>query len=374
MPPKICILTTAHPVFCIRIFQKQARALARQGYLVSLIAQHDRLETVDGVRIVNLEKAGSRIHRLTSLGVKAFLLALKEKADVYHFHDPELLPVGVALKIFTGKKVIYDVHEDYSKQVLSKPYLPKFTRRIAAVCTKMLETFSILFVDGIITATDNISENFVSHKKVISVHNFPVVSRYEPLVCSRDNNKTFNLVYVGGLSEIRGIGQIIKATDLLDFDRPIKLTLCGDFYSRSYEMEVRSLKGFQKTDYLGRIDTHRIPALLQSSDAGIVCFLPEPNHLNSMPTKLFEYMAAGLPVIASNFPLWESIIVQNGCGLCVDPSDPRAIASAIEYFVDHPEDARIMGQNGRRLALEKYSWNGEERKLLDMYREFAEHP
>ena len=102
--------------------------------------------------------------------------------------------------------------------------------------------------------------------------------------------------------------------------------------------------------------------------AGLVTFYPLPNHVDAQPNKMFEYMSSGLPVIASNFPLWKKIIEGNKCGLCVDPLDPAAIAKAIDYIVSHPDEARAMGENGKRAVYEKYNWGVESEKLISLYR------
>jgi glycosyltransferase involved in cell wall biosynthesis len=106
---------------------------------------------------------------------------------------------------------------------------------------------------------------------------------------------------------------------------------------------------------------------MKRSLAGIVTFHPLPNHLDSHPTKMFEYMSSGIPVIASDFPLWRDIIEGNQCGICVDPLDPKAIAAAIDYVVTHPQAAKAMGENGRRAVLQKYNWTVQANRLIDFY-------
>jgi len=365
MNNKICILSSVHPAFDTRIFYKQTKTLVKAGYDVTLIAQHDKDETVDGVKIIALYKPKNRLQRMLGLTPKVLSLSLKQNAEVYHFHDPELIPVGTILKTL-GKKVIYDVHEDYNKQILSKSYLPKITRNSIALITKAIENTASKFFDGIITATDNIQKNFSSHNKAISVRNFPILSPSFSVKKFSDND-IFNLIYVGILFEIKGITQIIKALELVDSNKPLKLTMCGEFIQPEYMEKVRSLKGFEKVEHLGWVDSHAIPDLLRKADAGIVCFLPEPNYIKSMPIKLFEYMEASLPIIASNFPLWKKIVEGNKCGVCVDPLKPKNIAEAIEYLMEQPVLRKKMGKNGRQAVLEKYNWEKEAIKLLAVY-------
>jgi glycosyltransferase involved in cell wall biosynthesis len=110
-----------------------------------------------------------------------------------------------------------------------------------------------------------------------------------------------------------------------------------------------------------------VAKILENSLAGIVTFLPSPNHLEAQPNKMFEYMSAGIPVIASDFPLWREIISGNDCGLLVNPLKPLEIAGAIDYLVNNPAEAKRMGRNGRLAVIEKYNWPMEEKKLLRFY-------
>ena len=365
---KACHLTTAHPPFDIRIFYKDCKTLVKAGYDVSLIAQHDKNEIVNGVQIIALPKAKNRPHRMFVLTLKAFWFALKQEADIYHFHDPELLPVGVLLKLFTNKKIVYDVHEDYTKQIPFKLYLPKIVRTSIAFLVGVIEYLSLKLFDGVITATDNILENVSCHGIAISIKNFPIASWYDTETRSQDDKgDVFKLVCVGNLTEARGITQIVGALELINSNKQGKLILCGKFYPTDYEATVRGLKGFEKVEYLGWLDPCDIPKLLKECNAGVACLHPLPNHITALPTKLFEYMAAGLPVIASNFPLWKEIVEGNRCGLTVDPSNTAEMTKAIEYLIEHPELCKEMGENGRKAVLENYNWRKESVKLLNMY-------
>ncbi len=361
-------LTTVHSPFDVRIFHKEAKTLVRAGLEVAIIAQHDENETVDGIRIFALPRIGNRTRRILILTLRAFWLALRQRANIYHLHDPELLPVGMLLKLIKGTKVIYDVHEDYSKQMLSKPYFGKSIGKGIGLLVKIVESFSSKSFDAIITATDEILRNFSHHKRALSVRNFPIVSNFSTKREKEDSEKELlSLIYIGGLERIRGLTQMIKALEHFDSDAQLKLTLCGDFYPPGYEHKLRSLKGFKSVEYLGWVKADKIPSLLEKHDVGIVCFLPEPNHINSMPNKIFEYMAAGLPIIASSFPLWKTIVEGNGCGICVDPLNPEEIAEAIKHLMEHPGLREEMGERGRRAVTEKYNWEKEGKKLLDLY-------
>jgi len=365
MNKKICHLTSVHPARDARIFHKEAKTLAGAGYDTSLIAVHDSGEILDKIKILPLPTHSNRIDRMTKTVFMSLKLTLREKADIYHFHDPELIPVGILLKLYTGKKVIYDVHEDYAKQSLSKHYLPKITRKGIALSIKILEYLSSLFFDAVVTATNDILKNYSYHRRAVCVRNFPVTSAFSPV--KNKNSDVFKIIYVGGLSRERGITEIVSALDYVNQSVDIELKLYGKFSPESYEAEVKSLKGFQKTTYSGWMDYDNVPELLAKADVGIVCLHPISNYLTALPVKLFEYMAAGLPVIASNFPVLKEIVEENNCGICVDPLNPAQIAKAVAYMVTHENERIRMGENGRRAVMEKYNWENESKKLLGLY-------
>jgi len=368
---KICILTSVHPPFDTRIFHKQAKSLVKAGYDVSLIAQHDKNEVVNGVKIVALPKAKNRFRRV--LGTwRVFKLAFKQKADVYHFHDPELIPAGLLLKFLTKGKVIYDVHEYYGELMLLKYYLPRYTRKIVAQLVKLVERFASIFFDSVIAATDDLLKNFPQCEVTVAVYNFPILAQFDTMKRNTDSDNNFNVIYVGGLTEERGISEIVQAMEYVNASKDVKLVLYGKFVPEPYENEVRRLRGFERVEYRGWVEPDVLWLRMASADIGIVCLRPVGQHTKGLPTKLFEYMAAGLPVIASNFPLWQEIVEGNNCGLTVDPLNPQEIARAVVYLIEHPGEARKMGQNGRKAVLEKYNWENESRKLIALYHKLVE--
>lgn len=367
---KICHLTTAHGPFDDRIFHKQCRSLWKAEYDVNLLAPHSKNEVIEKIKIVALKKVESRLQRMFGSPIYIFLKAFREKCDIYHFHDPELLPVAVFLKALCGKKIIYDVHEDYSKQILSKPYLPKISRRFISIIVKAIEYYSSMFFDGIVTATDDILNNFSHHKVAVSVKNYPILSYFSHEINryhnSRHNDGIFKLVYAGSLSKDRGMVEMIHALSYIN--KPIKLIIYGNIAKNSYECEIGSLDGVEKVEFLGWVDHLKVVKSLSTYDAGIVCLHPLLNYMTALPIKLFEYMAAGIPVIASDFPILRKIIEENKCGICVNPLNPEEIATAIKYLYDNDAERIEMGENGRKAVFEKYNWDKENEKLSILYK------
>jgi len=365
---KVVHLTTVHPPFDTRIFHKEAKTLAQAGYEVVLIAQHERSEVVDGVKIVALPRPGNRFARIFGLTWRAFRLALYQRADVYHFHDPELLPIGVLLKLFTGAKVIYDVHEDVPQQILTKYWIPAPLRCPVSGVFNAVENLLARAVDAVVVATEGIAEKFARFKPVV-VHNYPNLEMLPNPSTRRKEGEEKVLVYVGGISKLRGAIEIVRALEYLNPTWNVRLDLIGKFEPPELEQELMLLPGYRRVRFLGWMQPEDVYAHLAKADIGLVCLHPEPRFTVAWPVKFFEYMAAGLPVVASNFPLWKEIVEGNRCGITVDPLDPKAIAQAIEYLLTHPEEARQMGENGRRAVVEKYNWGQEKEKLLNLYEE-----
>ena len=363
---KVCIITIVHPPFDTRIFHKEAKTLVEAGYDVTLVAQHDGDTEVEGIRIIGLPKPRNRFTRIFGLTWLAFRLALREKADVYHFHDPELLLTGVLLKLFAKGKVIYDVHEDVPAQIITKHWLPTLLRRPLAAAFDIVEKLVSRAMDAVVTATEGIAEKFQGCNPIV-IHNFPNFQMLpNPVLDPKKNEKI--LIYVGGLSKLRGAVEMVRALEYLAYD-DLWLHLIGKFGPSELEQELQALPGYQRVLFLGWMEPKNVYTHLTKADIGLVCLHPEPRYVVSLPVKLFEYMAVGLPVIASNFPLWKEIIEGNKCGLTVDPLDPKEIAQAIEYLLEHPEERKRMGENGRRAVEEKYNWEIEGQKLLKLYEE-----
>lgn len=364
----VCHLTTVHQPFDTRIFHKECKTLTRNGYKVILIAQHERNEVVDGVRIIALPRPRNRFYRILGLTWRAFRLAVMQQAEVYHFHDPELLPAGVLLKIFTTGSVIYDVHEDVPQQILTKYWIPPFLRRTFAKIFNITEKLMARVFDGVVVATEGIAEKFARFNPIV-IHNYPDLRMFPIQSPLPQEEKENILVYVGGISRLRGAFEMVHALESLDPSLNVHLDMIGRFEPSGLDKELQSLPGYIHVQFIGWLAPENVYVHLRKTILGLVCLHPEPRYIVSLPIKLFEYMAAGLPVIASNFPLWKDIVEGSHCGLCIDPLNSKEISKAIEFLLMNPEEARIMGENGRRAVEEKYNWEKEGEKLLTLYEE-----
>ena len=359
---KICILTSVHPPFDGRVFHKEAKTLVKAGYDVALIAQHNKEEVVDGVRIIPLPRPKNRLERITKIVWRLFRLALEEKADVYHFHDPELIPVGLVLRSF-GKKVIYDVHENVPQQILAKDWIRGYiVRKIISFIFKGFENLSCFFFNGIVAATPDIAKKFPL-KKTITLRNLPILELINKTKHINIDKQKPIIIYAGGLTKIRGIKEIIQAMEFVE--EKAELWLLGKWESEEFKKQCESLKGWRYTKYLGYAPYGKHYSFIKVANIGVINFLPLPNQQKAMPNKPFEYMACLLPMIMSNFPYWKEIFGE--CALFVNPYDPKDIAEKILYLLNNSDKAKKLGNNGRKLAEEKYNWEKESKKLLKVY-------
>jgi len=362
---KACILTTVHPVFSTRILYREAKSLVAAGYNVDLVVPADQGGRVEGVEILAIPRLKSRLKRILILPWKALLVALHKKADVYHFHDPELIGIGLVLRLLR-KCVIYDVHEDLPRQVLAKKWIPRIFRRPLGMIVGIVESGAALSMSGIIAATPAIAQRFPS-KKTVVVQNFPGIEELKVDRTLPYKKRPPWVVYVGGISRLRGVYEMAKAMSLVNPQQDARLFLAGSPQPLDLTRKAEALGGEGKVEFTGHLSREEVAELLGSARIGLAVLHSSPNHLNSYPVKLFEYMAAGLPVIVSDFPLWKEIVEGNGCGLTVNPLGPKEIAEAIAYLLNHPDEAQQMGVNGRKAILKKYNWERESEKLVKLY-------
>ena len=368
--PKVVHMTSVHVPFDPRIFHKECRSLARAGFDVTVIGTNWQEGERDRVQIKSIQGDSSRLGRMTRTVWRVFREARKQRADIYHFHDPELIPIGLLLRA-GGKDVIYDIHEDNPKEILSKRYLPGWSRAAVSWVIARLENVASGRFSALVVVTPSIAKRFQKlNRRTIIVHNYPYVRELlqEGNEIPWDSRRQ-SVAYVGGLTLQRAIREMVHAMALLPDSLPAILEFAGpEIKGDANFAELRQHPGWRRVRHHGFIDQKSTFQILQEVRAGLVLYHPEPNQIESMPQKIFEYMGAGIPVIASDFPLWRRIIGDAGCGFFVDPLKPVEIAKAIEYVLTHPREAEEMGRRGQAAVLKQFNWDSEAEKLLQLYR------
>ncbi|MBS0576707.1 MAG: glycosyltransferase [Proteobacteria bacterium] len=364
MATRVVHLSTVHARKDTRIFLKECRTLAEAGFDTSLVvADGGSDEVKDGVKIFGLPCARGRLGRMHGSVRRVLAKALELDADVYHLHDPELLQIALRL-MRNGKRVIFDSHEDLPRQILGKHWVPYPLRHSAAWLSERIEDYLAPRLSGVVAATPHIAERFRRLiGNTVNINNYPLLDELAPPAATA-RKRRMQVCYVGGITRIRGLKPVIEALPMLP---GVRLLLCGTFGESDFEKELRAMPGWQQVDYRGQVDRVAMQSILGESMAGLVTFLPFPNHTDAQPNKMFEYMSAELPVIASDFPLWRQIVGGAQAGVCVDPRSPDAIAAAIRRLAADPHEVERMGRAGREAVLERFNWPNEAAKLVKFY-------
>lgn len=370
---RVCILSSVHIALDNRVFYREALSLRRAGYDVILIAVHDRDEVREGVKIRALPRVPRWQRPL--LWRTLFRMARETEADIYHFHDPELLLVTPWLRRQTGKPTIYDVHEVYADFIKVKDYMPVWMRYPIAWVFRWLEPLLARFQSGLIFSDAEIARSFAAvdlPKEVL--FNFPALSlveKGERAVAQRGEREPV-VLYLGGMERNRGTGLMIEAfRTVLEKEPQARLLLVGHFMPPELEDEVREaarrLGIADAVRVTGRVPFSSIGDYLQRARVGWVSWQPVPKNEKNIPTKLFEYMSYGLPIVSSDLASTRPFVSDGENGYLVQADDPDSHAAAIVRLLRHPEEADAMGLAGQRLVREKYNWAVMEERLLDFY-------
>lgn len=363
---KICHMTSAHESSDVRIFEKECTSLAQiKGYEVFLVARGNSFDK-NGVKVIGIgrDKIG-RITRILKISKLIYEKALSLDADIYHVHDPELLKYAVKLKKH-NKKVIFDSHENHSEQIKHKYYIPRCLRNVASKLYKIRETKVCKQIDAVIFPCKmNGKHPFEGRCNTVAfINNTP---KLEEFYNKYDEKRMPNnsVCYVGGLSYARGITHLIRACN----KSKVRLILAGRFQPSAYEEEVRQQEDFENVDYRGVCSREDVQKIYTEASIGASTLLPVGQYYKAenLPTKVYEYMSMGLPVIVSDYPYAQEIMGKYQCGLLVNPENEQAIADAINYLITNKEDADKMGKNGRKAIKLDLTWEIEQNKLYRLY-------
>ncbi|ABW67629.1 glycosyl transferase group 1 [Desulfosudis oleivorans Hxd3] len=352
----------------MRIFKKQCISLYNAGFDVTYVVPGTGDKIFDGVKFSFIRPGKNLFQRLVIKPYKIYKAAVKLNADIYHFHDPELIPYGYLL-LKAGHKVIYDIHEDLENKIKDRRikglgYLLPF---FAAYVGKIEKYFCKRFTYNI-TVNQDIKTK-LNIKNVEIVTNYPIVELFKRKEADnvRSINDEFTVVYAGLLNRIRGIKEIVDAMSFLR--GTARLLLLGKWQDKLYQDECMHSEGWKYTEFKGFLPLEEAYDVIQNSDVGVVNFYPLKNHLFSMPNKAFEYMAAGKPMVMSNFDYWKDLFAD--CALFSNPENSEEIAANIEKLASDRQLFNELSKNAKFNIENKYSWESESRKLIEAYRRIS---
>ncbi|MBR5485847.1 MAG: glycosyltransferase [Oscillospiraceae bacterium] len=355
---RVCIMTSVYGAKDVRIYEKEAKTLAKNGYEVILINSYEEGREY-GVVFRRADVPNGRLARMAAAWIIYFRRAYDSQAAICHFHDPELIMAGLLLRLM-GRKVIYDVHEDLPKQLLYKPYLTGEMRRFFSKAAELFEERAANFFNVNLCATEQIAKRF---ENAVVLHNYPSqkeLERYKKQIIPYKQRKKL-FCYIGAISEHRGIFNILDAVQGSD----VSVMLAGSFEDENLKMRCQIHKGFKNVEYMGVLNREEVFSLLGECRGGLLLLEATQNYLESMPIKMFEYLAAGVPVICSDFPLWRQLL--GDAAIFVDPNNPAEVLDAMCDLLKNEQKGEELSKKGIELAEKHFVFENEQHRLLNIY-------
>jgi glycosyltransferase involved in cell wall biosynthesis len=364
---RVVHVTSVHVWSDTRIFQRMCQGLSKRGWQVSLIASNVPSQVVEGVSVHGVPVPKSRLLRALVGGYRVVSAARAIEADIYHFHDPELL-IWKWLLALGGRLVVYDMHEYVPGAITTRPWIPAGVRQVLARCWRLLERMTLRRTP-VVLAEHSYAKHYPWLPRKVVVLNLPDIETLLAIPLTAHGGR---IVYVGRVSRSRGSLRMIEAVQLLrERGLNVELDIVGPVAEAHHTELVAAidrarLPGVRLHGYMKPVEAWRLAA---GAVAGLAVLEPEPNYVESFPTKMFEYMALGLPVIVSDFPLYREVVDGNACGVCVDPLDSAALATALEKLLCDPTKAQELGRNGRKAVQKRYRWDQQLDALEGFYQD-----
>ena len=372
MATRVCHISTVHVPIDVRVFYRECVSLAEAGYEVHLVIPAAESKVDRGVHIHAIRRVRHRLLRMLFMPWVAMKVALRTRSAVYHYHDPELVPMGFVLRWLWRKRVVYDIHEPIAQQILGKKWLPGWSRRIVAFVYRVVER---VLTPGqtLVLANENSRPYYRSTTYV--VRNYPLISAplSDKTVPVDERPKPPLLIYVGAKSRDRGGDIYVELAHRLAMQgRAFRMMLIGpstDEYEKCLNEKISRWNLKDRVTLLGRTEYHQAMTYVSEATIGLCTLLPTPNHRIALATKILEYMMLGTPVLASNIEAWRKYVEGEGTGLLVDPTDIDYVVRGCERLLDDPQALRVMGERGIRAVRSKYNWSSEFGTLLGCYRQ-----
>ena len=364
---RVVHVTSAHPATDPRIYLKEVATLRDAGYDVTLIAPADPAPPREDHKVELLPRYTSRLARWSGAWTGALAATRRVDPDVIHFHDPELLPLSLLWRLH-GRKVIYVAHESLSKDVAHKDYLAPWQSRLIAPMIAKSERAIASRMTHVVTATPAIADQWRFDTTVVA--NYPILDEWATIDSSRASflARPRRGCYVGGIHPERCTETVIEAAGIMNATRDYSVVMAGP----CSDSTAPSGRGIE---YVGVLSRPEVAELTGTSLFGLAIFRPSPNVVEALPTKVLEYMAAGVPVIvSSSLRVGSQLVTEVGCGIVVPHDSPQELAAAMMRLADYPALAWEMGSRGKEAVLERYSWASEGQRLVETYRRYVGPP
>jgi glycosyltransferase involved in cell wall biosynthesis len=369
-PTTICHLSTVHRGLDIRIFWKECLGLTKVGFNICLVIQASEAEQAEaaslGVKLIRLQahKSSSRLLRMSVGSFAGVRAAVKTGAPVIHVHDPELLFYAPLLRLI-GRRIIYDAHEDLPKTTLGKYWIPKTLRSALSHVVQFGEHLLTRFTCAAVTAAPPITDRLLTVKsKVITLVNYPLRAEIESTQADIPNKPLHTICYAGAITEERGALDMVKALERMP---GVRLELCGPVSPPELLTQLESCKGWSQVRYHGMVSRDAVAKIYAQSSIGLAMLHPTPSHVQWVPIKLFEYMAAGLAVVVPPYSVWKRFVDTHQCGITIEPKDPQLLGDAILKLMSDPKRLRSYAYAGREAVVKNYSWEAELERLVALY-------
>lgn len=361
VPGRVVHLSTVHQSWDNRVLNKECRALAEAGIDVHLVISAEQDRVTRGVQVHAIRRR-SRLARLVGSQVEAWRRLDELRPGLLHFHDPELIPMALAYGRLRRIPVVYDAHEDIVAQIDTKPYLRGAKGALARVAARALVGLADRGCDGIVTVIDEIAGAFSTTRggrprPVVVVQNLPWLADFAVVDVAHNPRLA---VYTGDLSKERGIDMMLDAVEHVPNAR---LLLAGRALVPTERLERSS-----SVDYLGLVPPAELPGIISRARVGLVLLERLPNYARSLPTKLVEYMACGVPFLATDFDYWQQLFGWADAGVFVDSDDPQAVRRELARLMDDPALCARLGANGRRAVEQGFSFETQAERLVGLTR------
>lgn len=365
---KVAILAPVHPWDDVRVYQKEACTLAADGYDVTLIAQAQHAAVERGVKIRPAPKARSRAIRFLKLPL-VFVMAMRLNANIYHVHNPDMLPVGFLLKL-CGKRVIYDTHEDFSQRLFIRDWIPSCVRSIAARLVAKAETIVSRVADASVATQEAVRKRLGGRAVLIGnppITRGPLIDEAHARSLDVARGDELRLIYVGGIGRVRGLEVMVDAVASLNArGTETRLWLIGPGNETEIGASLTRPGGVY-VDYLGKLPPAQAFAFMIKADIGLVTILDVGDHSRSSANKLYEYIMFGLPVVASDFSRWRTSLPDSPAIVFVPAGDTASVAGAVREIAAMPNRGKTHIARIQEHLREHYSWEVESVKLLNLY-------